>query len=421
MATKHMFYIFLILSFSPTFTFAQDSLILNWDQCRKTAFENNSSLKSKKLAIEEYRYKYLVGLNDYYPKISLSHSLRRSGGVSGVSNSVSAGISVSEKLFDLRTISSIKIRKFSYEKTILSYELEAASLQYELANAFMELLMAQEKINVSSKIAGIREKNARLLKLKYDSGRESKGNAMYSNALYEKAKTDLKRSKRNLSSAQRKLAQYLNLPLSRNIKVNASLQIPSFSISFKEAEAIIEKTPRIMSLKKDIESAKERKFSAKYDLYPTLSASQSMSWSGNAEFPSSRSWSLGLSLSLPIFSSGITHYSNNTKAANYYLKGLAENLRDSISSLKTDLAAAYDDFLNAADSARTQEIMLQANEERYKEAQVKYMAGRINFIDLDNIEQNLVDARLNRLEYLKNVNIKKNYIDKLLGVELTGK
>ncbi len=421
MAIKQTLSLFFLSLFFPSFIFAQDSLVLDWEQCRKIAFKNNSSLKSKKLSIEEYRYKYLAGLNDYYPKISLSHSLRRSGGDSGVFNTVSAGISASEKIFDLRTISSIKIRKFSYEKMILNYALESSSLRYELSNAFMTLLVAQEKISVSSKIAIMREKNARLLKLKYESGRESRGNAMYSNALYEKAKADLIRSKRALSSARRKFAQYLNLPLNSDVKVKGDFRVPDSLSSFKEAMDIIEKTPRIMSLKKDIESAKERKFSAKYDLYPTLSASQSMSWSGNTEFPSSRSWSLGLSLSLPVFSSGITHYSNNVKASGYYLKGLKEKLKDEISSIKNDLAAAFDDFLNAVDAARTQEIMLEANEERYMEAQIKYMAGKISFIDLDNIEQNLVDARLNRLEYLKNTNIKKNSIDKLLGVELAGK
>ncbi len=78
-------------------------------------------------------------------------------------------------------------------------------------------------------------------------------------------------------------------------------------------------------------------------------------------------------------------------------------------------------FLNAIDAARTQVIMLQANEERYKETQVKYMAGKVSFIDLENIEQNLIDARLNHLEYLKNANLKKNYLNKLLGIELNAK
>jgi outer membrane protein TolC len=46
------------------------------------------------------------------------------------------------------------------------------------------------------------------------------------------------------------------------------------------------------------------------------------------------------------------------------------------------------------------------------------MAGKISFLDLENIEQNLVDARLNQLEYLKNANTRKLSVENLLGVGL---
>ncbi len=422
MVIKHIFSLFLISLLFPGNILAQDTLELDWEKCQKIAFENNSTLKVKKLTIEEYRYKYLVGLNDYYPKISISHSASRSGSeTSDASNSFSSSLSASEKIFSLKTLSSIKTRKISYEKMILNYSIESSNLRYELANAFMTFLIAQEKVKVDAKNMAMREMNARLLKLKYESGRESRGDAMYANALYELAKTNLQSSKRAFLSAQRKLAQYLNLPLNTVINAREDFKSPSVNMTVKEALANIEKTPKIMALKKDIESTKEAVFSAKYDLYPTLLASQSLRWSGDTELPSARSWSMGLSLSLPLFSGGITHYRNNTRALKVKLESSNENLKNEISLIKSNLATAYDDFLNAIDAAHTQDIMLEANEERYKETQVKYMAGKVSFIDLENIEQNLIDARLNRLEYLKNANLKKNYVNKLLGIELSAK
>ncbi len=422
MGMRHLIYLILSLPIFFSSARAQAPLVLDWEKCQKMAFENNSALRIKKLTIEEYRYKYLVGLNDYYPKISISHSLNRSGSDGkDPSTAFSTGISASEKIFSLKTLSSIKTRKIAYEKMILNYSLESSNLRYELANAFMSFLIAREKVKVDSKNMEMRELNARLLKLKYESGRESRGDAMYANALYEKAKTNLQSSKRAHAAARRKLAQLLNLPLNAAIEASGEFKIPSGHINFEKALRNIEKTPKIMVIKRDVESAKETMFSAKYNLYPTLSASQSMSWRGDKEIPSSGSWSLGLSLSLPLFSGGITHYGNNTKAAKINLKSSKENLKNEISLIKTKLAAAYDDFFNAVDAARSQNIMLEANEERYKETQVKYMAGKVSFIDLENIEQKLVDARLNRLESIKNAIFKKNYIDKLLGIELNAK
>jgi len=59
-----------------------------------------------------------------------------------------------------------------------------------------------------------------------------------------------------------------------------------------------------------------------------------------------------------------------------------------------------------------------ANEERYKESQIQYMAGQISFIDLSNVEQSMVDAQQNQLQYLRNANNKKLSLENLLGVGL---
>ena len=74
--------------------------------------------------------------------------------------------------------------------------------------------------------------------------------------------------------------------------------------------------------------------------------------------------------------------------------------------------------LNARDTAISNVSLLAANEERYKESQIKYMAGKINFIDLTNVESSLVDARQNQLQYLRNANNKKLALENLLGVGL---
>jgi outer membrane protein TolC len=46
------------------------------------------------------------------------------------------------------------------------------------------------------------------------------------------------------------------------------------------------------------------------------------------------------------------------------------------------------------------------------------MAGQISFIDLANVEQSMVDAQQNQLQYLRNANNKKLALENLLGVGL---
>ena len=63
-------------------------------------------------------------------------------------------------------------------------------------------------------------------------------------------------------------------------------------------------------------------------------------------------------------------------------------------------------------------MVLEANEERYKEAQINYMAGNMSFINFETVEQSLVDAQQNQLQYLKTANEQRINLESLLGVTL---
>ncbi len=392
-------------------------LELSWSDCVREALLNNSGLKVKKLAIEQNEYLYLASYNSVLPRVSLSHSFSRSGSASSSpSNRFGLSVSASETLFDLGTYSSIRTSKITYERALSDYRTESASLRQSLYSAFTGLIVAQEQIKVNRKILTIREENAKLIQLKYESGRESRGNMLYAAALYEKAKADMQNSERSLDMSRRTLLKSLGLPGRPLLAAKGELGVPDYTL--KSGALKLDDIPKIVSQVKSIESYKERLLSARSDIFPTLSASQSMSWSGVSEFPGNRSWSLGLSLSLPLFSSGITYYPNTVKAAKTALKSAEESLKEMKLALENDILSAYNDFLNSRDTALANLSVLTANEERYQESQIKYMAGKISFLDLENVEQSLVDAQQNQLQFLRNANGKRSSLENLLGVGL---
>lgn len=392
---------------------------ITWEQCVREALANNPSLSAKRLAIEQNRHTYLSGYNAFMPNIGLSHSVSRSGGdSSNASTSWRAGISASETLFSLKTFSSIRSSKLNYEKAEADYRAESASLRQTLYSAFVNLLFSQEKLAAQRKVLDLRDQNARLIKLKYESGMESRGNMLYAEALYEVAKADTAKAERSLDIARRGLLAAMGTSAYRPLAAKGEFSSPEYALDTGNLKPLIETSPRIVSQKKSLGTYEERLLSAKYDAAPSLSASQSMSWSGDYEFPERKSWSLGLSLSIPILSNGPTYYKHNTAAARAALKAAEEGLRGTVLELENDILNYYNEFLNARQTAAAHVKILEASEERYKESQIKYMAGKISFLDLENIEQNLVDARLNQLEYLKNANTRKLAVENLLGTGL---
>jgi outer membrane protein TolC len=392
---------------------------LTWQDCAAIALKNNPSLSAQRNAMEQAKYSYLAGLNVYYPQIGLSHSFNRNGSQSGsASSNWAAGVSASENLFNLKAFSSIHSSKLGYEKAEEDYLNQSAALRQTLSNAFLSLIYAQANLKAQKRIYEIRDQNAKLIKLHYDSGMESRGNMLYSDALAEQARIDVARAERSLDSARRDLLSAMGTADYVAVTAKGDLTLPDFTLDLAGLRAKIEEIPQVRSQEKSLAVLKEKLLSAKFDAVPTLTASQSVGWNGHSEFPSNRTWSFGFSLNLPLFSNGLTYYAENTKAAASALKSGEESLRSLKVGLENDLVGAYYSFLNARDSVRAVAAVFNANEERYKESQIHYMAGQISFIDLETIEQSLVDSQLNQLNLLKNAGTSKIALENLLGVGL---
>jgi outer membrane protein TolC len=398
---------------------AAQELSLTWEQARKLALDNNPSVKAARASMEQASQSYLASLNSYLPSLSASHSVSRGGGDnSSPSNRWSASLSASEDIFNLKTVSSVKTSRISREKAEADYLAASASARQTLVNAFADLLFAQRRVDVQKKIYSIRVENAKLIRLKYESGMESKGNALYTEALAESAAVSVKKTERQLASARRALLEAIGLEGNQLVTAEGDISVPAFSLEESAVVLALEKSPRMVAARKTLESAKERVSSARYGAYPTLRASGSYGWSGVQEFPDNKSWSMGLSLSLPLFSSGPTYYFNNLSANKKAFTAAEENYKAARISLAASLRSGYDDYLSAAETAGAGTSLLAANEERYREAQIKYMAGKISFLDLENVEQNFVDSDLNQLDYARTAHSRKTSLEQLLGVTL---
>lgn len=411
--------ILLLATLPPAVSAAEIPSELTWQDCVSAAMSNNPALKAKKLAVEQYKYLYQAGFNAYLPSVDLSHSISRSGSQTfPPSNTVNTSLSASEPLFNLKAMSSIRSAKLAYEKADADYRVESASLRQTLYSAFVNLAYAQESLATQKKILTIRQNNSQLVKLDYDSGTESRGNMLYAIALTQLSSSSVVQAERSLDSARLNLLGAMGSSDYRPIVAKASLAAPDFTFDIGNIKNAVEKVPQVVSQEKSLESLKERLLTAKYDLYPTLNASQSVGWSGDREFSGGRNWSLGLNLNLPFFSSGITYAPNNIRAADRALKSAEASLADTKNILANNIRGGYNSFLNARDNALVNVAVLAADEERYKEAQIKYQAGLMSFIDLETTEQTLVDAQLNQLAYFQNANTSKISLESLLGVGL---
>ena len=401
---------------------AQQQLILDWDGARRLAILHNPSVRAARASMEQagYAYKSVSGLNhyiDYQPDINIGTSRSgRTGNVGPATSGWDAGIRVSETLWSLQAASGVKTSLLAKEKAESDYLAASASVRQTLAAAFANLLFAQKEIDVQKKILGMRVSKAKLIRLKYESGMESKGNTLLAEAQAERDAVSVKQAERQLAIAQRALLEAIGLEGNGPVTASGDINVPSFTLDEARVARALEKSPGMVSARKTLEAAKERARAARYSAYPTLKASQSYGWNDDSESDLNKSWSLGLNLNIPLFGGGPTSYFDDLSAAKKSLAAAEENFKARRIALAASLRSGYDRYLTAVETAGANVSMLKATEECYKEAQITYRAGKLSFIDLDNKEQAFATTDSNQFNYARTAYNSKLELEQLLGV-----
>ncbi|MCX5783722.1 MAG: TolC family protein [Elusimicrobia bacterium] len=390
---------------------------MTWEDCVVTAKANNPSLKAYGEALNSARHKYYMARNKFYPSVDASNSVSRSDSGAGAKNSWNAGVTAQETLFNAKYTADLKVQLAAVEQAQAQYRQAGADLRKDLYSAFVGLVYAQEKVKLLGDIAALRQKSAKTVGLQYENGMESKGNKMRSDALLLQAKSELDKSARDLTSAQWQLSEAMGMENLRNIEAKGELALPSQSAG-ADVEAAAQNSPEAELSRTFIKSAEHQLKGAGAEIFPTLSATQSLGWLGEDEFPQKRNWSVGLRLSLPIFSGGLTYAANSRKSAQSSLEKVRQDYRRTMLLLKTSAQDALNALLSAIDDIKVKEMLLKAARQRHSEASVQYVAARLSFESWGIIEQELVNAEKDWLGALYSANIAKAAWDRISGTGL---
>lgn len=380
--------------------------VLTWSDCVGIAVKNNPDLASSRYALAASQSSYKGSYNGVMPQVSLSNSYNsNSGGGSGTggSDSWQAQASVSMNLFNKSAIQSIKIAQAAQAQQEANLRQSSASLRFNLRKAFAQLLYAQQNIEVSRNIVAMRRDEAQLVNLRYDSGRESKGNMLRANAQLYQAQAELAQSERDLRTAQIALNRQLGRDDFSAITATGTLDTPAApdTPTLQTEEALMGHRPDVLLQKAVVQGAEASLGQAQSPLWPSLTASYSYSGSGPSELPPLHSgW--GLSLSYPLFGGGPTSAYYAVTTAKNNLERSKQDLRSVRDAAVLDLETSWSGFAGSIDQARVQASLLDAARQRNDEATIRYDSGLMTYdnweiivSDRVNQERLAVQSRLN--------------------------
>ncbi|OGS39330.1 MAG: hypothetical protein A2506_06010, partial [Elusimicrobia bacterium RIFOXYD12_FULL_66_9] len=357
---------------------AAETRVLTWEECVAEAARANPALASSRLSLDASRASYYGSWNGLLPRLSLTNSVSESNSSRQPAWGASASASIS--LFDMGNIASVRSASASLSAAEASLRRSSADLRSSLRRAFSALIFAQAYVEVARSILEIRRHDSELVTLRYESGRESKGNMLRGKAQTLQAEVALASAERDLRSTRREMARQLGREGFEEFTASGTFSAAAPPARPDDFRTMLALRPDVALSEASVRSAQASRSQASSNLWPSLSANYSRSRSDSVEFPSARTgWSAGASLSYPLFGGGPTAtYFSVTGARRSYEKAVSD-LSATRQQALSDFESAWSDFADAADGVRVQDALLAAARQRNDEADIRYASGLLSF------------------------------------------
>jgi len=371
----------------------------SWDEVKALAEKHNNELAASKKLVQAYEWSYKRAYSGFLPHLSANASMTESENSESdePEKSYSLGLSATQSIFNgMQNIWGLETAYSDYQYYLASFRNTEANVYYDVRSAFIDLLVAGKNVDLLRQILEQRKENSRLIKLRYESGNEDKGNLMQTQADEADAKYNLSVAESELKLAKLKLSQLLSAEV-----VSAEADLAVESVQLEDIEALTEQSPAYIMAEYQLESAEIAKKSAISGFLPSLSLSGNWNKRGD-EWPpedtESRSWSLNLSYSF--FPGG----SNFVDAVIYDLRleKAKQDFEKSTKETRYSIEEAYENFKNSVQALEVKEFALKASGTRAKIGKAKYLNGLLTFDEWNRIEDEYISAQNGLLSSRRN-------------------
>ncbi len=299
----------------------------------------------------------------------------------------SLGLSAKENLFQgMADIYGVQSAYASLEFQRASYQASKASVLYNLRSAFVNLITAQNNVDLLTLILQQRQQNTKMIQLSYDGGNEDKGNLLSTQASEASARYDLVAAKRALDIAKLQLSQLMGQDASGEVQ-----DVQPSSAEAVDIHTLATQAPAYIEAKKTYEIADLAQKSAISGFLPTISANYSDSKTGANWPPDTASKSWGLNLSYDFFPGGsnIADWAISSAAAD----SAKEQMYQSLNNLVLNLKQAYENYRDSMDALDVAKLQLAADTERANISTAKYLDGLMSYDDWSVIQNSYIQSQ----------------------------
>ena len=384
---------------------------LTWQQCVEQANLYNPDLLAAEKVVTADQELLYAAYAGFLPSLSANLSYAYGNSTSTTSNtgatttlneassnftSYNAGLTLSQNLFSgFQDKAKVDNAKATLKVAKDTLNATKAQVSYDLKNAFMAMLYAQNLTRLTDEITRRREMDLKMVQLRFENGGENKGSVMLTQAYLEQAKYDHLQAMDSIEAAKVQLTKMIGREGDEEIEVVDSIpeNPPPAQVDYKQ---LVLDTPTYQEAVGNEQIADAAITQAASNFYPTLSVTGTTGDVGSEWFPKSNHWSMGVALNIPLFSGGRDFF--NTRSAIESLRSAAFTRSSTLGQVLIKMKQAYTGYVEAVLKVTVDTAFSESSIVRERIAREKYNNGLETFDDWDLIETDLITRQKTLLQ-----------------------
>lgn len=393
---------------------------LTLDECLAEAARQQPDVAAAKEAVLYAEFQYRAAVSAFLPQLSANADANRSASGFPASsvvleNDYVANVQAQESLYTGgHDTALLAQRRAQRDLAREQLQLALAQLSYDVRTAFVSLLYAVDAITQDDAIVKRRADNAGLVELRYEGGREHKGNLLRMQALVSQARLDEDSARRTWGVARQRLARALGRE--RAVPAVSGVLTVEPPEPEPDYEKLTEAVPGVRMALAQVCAASAGVRVAKSEYFPTISATACYGRNDDVWVPQVNNWIVGVQLNYPFFPGGRNIM--DVRSAQSDERRYGWLLRSQWQQTLVDLQQAYTDWLDAAQQSRVQSEFLKAAELRAEIARSQYTSGLMSFDDWDIIENDLITQQKTDLTARRDAILAQATWEKVRGISL---
>ena len=359
------------------------------------ALQNNRDLRIAVLNVERVRAQYQIQRSEQFPTVFVGATglAGPNAGGNGVDRFYTAGVNVTGYELDLfgrvRSLGDAALQQYlasDEARTAVQISLVAA-----VANGYLTLLADDAQLDVTRQTLATREQSHRLLKLKFDNGAASEYDYAQAVSLVEGARAALALLQRQRAQDENALVFLLGQPLPGDLPAGLPIEGQGLLADLPAGlpSELLERRPDVRQAERQLQAANANIGAARAAFYPriTLTGSVGMASEELGGLFDNRVWQFAPRITLPIFDAGATKANLELSQASRDI-AVAQYER-AIQTAFREVADALAGRATLAEQLRALRAQAQAEETRYRLADLRYQNGASSYLDVLDAQRTL--------------------------------